>query len=279
MKKFYKIMGSIAIVFLIIGIILTGTGLVLGGQNHEFKSNKWFSMVINPSVEKLEYTVLEEFDTLELDIDLGDIEIKNGKEFAIEYALYETVHYSVKNRKLTVDTKDNALINLNFGFGKKTEDTYITVYVPRDIELEIKEINADMGNVTISDMSLKNVNIDADMGNINLKNVSLNKFYADADMGDIIFEGRATDKIEADADMGTIKIKGYLECDITANADMEDIDIYSYYNAENYQYEIDVDMGEKEINKNGGENPKNSSEFHITADADMGDVTLTFDDK
>ena len=45
-------------------------------------------IVINPKVEKQEYMSLDEFDTIDLDVSAGNIEIVQGKEFAIEYSLY-----------------------------------------------------------------------------------------------------------------------------------------------------------------------------------------------
>ena len=63
-------------------------------------------IVINPKVEKQEYMSLDEFDTIDLDVSAGNIEIVQGKEFAIEYSLY----WDVKCEVLYIP--DNAVIDL-----------------------------------------------------------------------------------------------------------------------------------------------------------------------
>lgn len=277
MKKFYKIMGTIAIIFLVCGIIFTGIGFVMGGQNHTLKSNKWMTFVINPSVEKQDYTVLDEFDSIDLKINSGDVVIKEGEEFAIEYALYDGAKYKVENETLSIEEADTGFIHL--GFGWKSENTYLTIYVPKDTKLNIKKLNVDMGDITIFDIDFENINISADMGDIDLKNIEVSNLDVDADMGDVNFEGVADGKINIEVDMGDVDLKGYLGCDIIVESDMGDVDIYTYYNSQYYKYDIDTDMGDKEINNNGGEHMETDSNFEIKANSDMGDVMLTFADK
>ena len=280
MKKFYKIIGKIAVVFLIFGIVFTGIGVVMGGQNSSFRNDKWIKFVINPTVEKLEYTVVDEFDSIDLSIAYGDIVIKEGKEFAIEYALYEGATYGVENKTLIVEEYDGKVINI--GLGMKSKDKYVTVYVPKDTKIDIKNIDADMGNVNItnnSNISFDNINIDADMGDVILEGINASTVNIEADMGAVEFEGNVSDRIDIDADMGDVDLEGYLGCDLSVVADMGDVDICTYYSEEHYKYEIDIDMGEKEINNDGGEKFEGDDFFDIEVNCDMGDVKLTFEDK
>lgn len=261
MKRTYKTIGKVALIFLIIGVVLTGIAIACGIQNRSFTNNRFFKFIINPKVEKLEYTVVDDFESIDINIDVADVVIKEGEEFAIEYALYEGTEYEVRNDTLYVDKyKGN---HFNIGFNFESEDKYLTIYIPKDKEINIKNIDADMGDIKIindADWKLKNINIDADMG-------------------DVEIEGKVEGKIDIEADMGDVDIKGYLQCDISVAADMGDVDICTYYNEEYYNYKIDVDMGEKNIEKNGGEMLEGDNTFDIEVECDMGDVTLTFEDK
>lgn len=261
MKKMFKTIGIIALVLLVIGVVLIGIAIVCGVHNRSFTNNRFFKFIVNPKVEKLEYTVIDDFDSIDLNVDMGEIVFKEGEEFAIEYALYEGAKYEVRNNTLYVEKYKGKKINIGFNIG--TEDTYLTIYIPKDKEINIKNIEADMGDIKIindSDWKLKNINIEADMG-------------------DIEIGGEIEGNINIEADMGNVDIEGYLLGDIFVDADMGDVDICTYYNEKYYNNKIDVDMGKKDINKNGGEILEGDYKFDIEVECDKGDVTLTFKNK
>ncbi|MBQ3544268.1 MAG: DUF4097 family beta strand repeat protein [Lachnospiraceae bacterium] len=261
MNKAFKTIGKIALILFILGVGLMGIAVVLGVQNRSFTNNRFFKFIINSKVEKLEYTVVDDFDSIDLEVDAADVVIKEGEEFAIEYTLYEGATFEVKNNTLYINKYEGEYINI--GINLETKDTYLTIYIPKDKDINIKKMDVDMGDIEIKNDSgwrLNNINIDADMG-------------------DIEIEGKVEGKIDIEADMGDVDIKGYLQCDISVGADMGDVDICTYYNEEYYNYEIDVDMGEKNIEKNGGEMLEGDYRFDIEVECDMGDVNLTFEDK
>lgn len=271
MKKFYKIMGIITGALLICGIIFAGVGIGMGGLNHTFKNSK-YNLVINPTLNEKEYTVLDEFDTVDLTVSLADVQIIKGDEFAIEYVLYGEAEYSVDNGIFVLNEENNNWINV--GLSLKTEKTYIKLYVPGDCILNIRNITADMGVVTISGIEFTDMNIGADMGEVNLDNITVQNLDVHAGMGKVYFNGTATGKICIAADMGDIELKGYLGCDIEVDSDMGAVDITTYYNKDSYRYDISTDMGSEEINDKGGE--KTNKNYTIDIDCDMGDAVVTF---
>lgn len=262
MKKICKIIGKVALVFFVIGIVLTGIAVVCGVHNRSFTNNRFFKFIINPKVEKLEYTVVDDFESIDINVDMADVVIKEGEEFAIEYALYEGTKYEVKNNTLYVEKYKGKHFNIGFNLGSE-KDTYLTIYIPKDKELNIKNMEVDMGDTKIINEGYWTIN------NINI----------DADMGDVKIEGEVEGNIDIEADMGDVDVKGYLLCDISVDASMGDVDICTYYNDEYYNYEVDVDMGEKNIEKNGGEMLEGDYKFDIEVECDMGDVTLAFENK
>lgn len=261
MKKTYKTIGKIALVLLIIGVVLTGIAIVCGVQNRSFTNNKFFKFIINSKVNKQEYTVVEDFDSINIEVDAADVVIKEGEEFAIEYALYEGADYEVKNNTLYVNKYEGEYVNI--GVNLDTKDTYLTIYIPKDKDISIKNIDVDMGDVKIINnggWNVDNINIDSDMGNVSIKGKTSGKIYVESDMGDV-------------------DIEGYLQCDVSVDANMGDVDICTYYNEKCYDYEVDVDMGESNIDKNGGEMIEGDYRFEIEVECDMGDVDLTFTDR
>lgn len=276
MKKIYKIIGKFAIVLLICGIIFSGIGLVLGGQNHSLKSEK-LKITINPQLKKQEYKVIEEFNCIDLDIDMANVTIKTGEEFAIEYSLYEYAKCIVKDKTLIIEEKNSNFFNVQFDF--KNRDTYLTIYIPENVKINIKNIDNSMGNIKISDIKLGELNINADMGKIDIKNVEIESLYVSNSMGDVNFNGIAEDKIIIKCEMGNVNLKGYLKCNIDIESEMGNIDVCTYYNSQNYKCDIDTDMGDKDINYDGGEKINIDRILEIYMKSEMGNIELTFKDK
>lgn len=275
MKKFFKIMGIITGALFVCGIFFVIIGVLSGGLNHTYKNNKWFNIVINPTVEEQEYYLLEDFEAMNLDISTANIQIKKGDEFAIEYALYGNVRCEVVDNTLIIEEKsDFAYIGLSF----KTEDTYINIYIPENVTVDIDNLCADMGNIDISDITFKNMNVEANMGNIYIKNVSGEAINLSADMGNIEIDGEIDGKIYADTDMGDITLGGNLACDVEIESDMGNVDIETIYDMKMYQYSIDVDLGTQKVYQNDGEILEKKN-FVWEINSDMGDVTLTFGGK
>ncbi len=275
MKKFFKVTGIITAALLTCGIFFVVLGVLSGGLNHTYKDNKWFNIVINPTVEKQEYTELDEFDSIKLDISMANVQIKKGDKFAVEYALYGNIKCEVKNNTLIVEENSDLVhIGLNF----KTEDSYINIYVPENAVIDIEELNSGMGNIDIADVSFGDVNIEADMGNIFMNNVYVSNLDMEAGMGNIEFDGEISERLRVDSDMGDVVLEGKLACNAEVDASMGNVDIDTIYDIKMYEYNIDVDMGKQKINQSNGEIIDNE-EFVWNINSDMGDVTINFGKK
>ncbi len=275
MKKFFKIMGIITGALFVCGSFFLIIGVLSGGLNHTYKNNKWFDIVINPTVEKLEYSRLDDFDSMRLDISTANINIKRGEEFAVEYALYGNIKCEVENDILVIEENNNfRYIELSF----KMEETYINIYIPENAVIDIEEINADMGNINISDCCFGEINIEADMGNVEIKNVSVSDFNISAGMGNIEFDGEITGSIQVESDMGNVLFDGNFACDANIDSDMGNVEIKNIYDMQMFDCAIDIDLGKQKINQNKGEIIENKK-FDWSIDCDTGDVELTFGKK
>ena len=202
-----------------------------------------------------EYMTLDEFDRIEVDASIADVEIVMGDEYAIEYVLGEDSSVNLNGSTLVIE--DESFINHISSNVSNLKNTYVKIYVPEDEEIDI-EISVDVGNVNIEGVVFNDVNIDTDTGNINIE--------ADSEDGSIYIG----------ADVGNVNIKGYLACDIEIEADLGKVNITSYYASTSYSYNIDTDLGKESISDEGGEELE--EEYDIDVIADMGNVKIVFCD-
>lgn len=151
--------------FLIIGAIIAFIGFALAGCS--------FSKM--EKMKKESYDISEHFSFIDIDsYDLSaDIIIKSHKEATTKLELYyperDNISYFVSDGKLTVtNEKTSSWISNIFNFGNAST---ITLYLP---EREYERLNAksSSGDVTISDLTLKNLSLHLSGGDVNLDKVT-----------------------------------------------------------------------------------------------------------
>ncbi len=280
MSKFYKIFGIIAGALLVAGGILVAIGFGTGAAR-QTKLFNWIDINYGDTdtLNTQELMELDEFSSIYADVSMGDVTVIASDKYAVEYALYsKNVSCKVVNGVLKFSETGSKIngINLDLGFlNRHHKDSYVKIYVPKET-LDNVTIDNDMGDITINGIKTKSFDVTANMGDIKLTDMESEKTDISADMGDITYEGKVTDYIKATDSMGNITITGDLLCDITASCDMGDAEVATCYEPGGYQYDIDTDMGDKNINLNGGK--KAEGQYKISVTSDMGDVTLTFQD-
>ena len=78
MRKFYTIMGITAGVTLLIGAVLVAIGIGMGGLKKTYEKTVDFlnlDVIINPQMEELEYTVIDEFSIADISCNVVDFNI------------------------------------------------------------------------------------------------------------------------------------------------------------------------------------------------------------
>lgn len=278
MKKFYKIAGIVAGSLLIIGIIMCGIGYatndhstirLFGFANFRFMGQQ--------EAYECEYTVLEDFDSIDLTASMSDVNIVRGEEFAIEYRTYsDDTSAKVVNGTLIFKESSKKSFSFNFDFSFiHTYDSYVTIYVPED--LDVLTVDSAMGSVIVSDITADTMSLDLDMGDATITNCTSDEFTGICDMGSLEYDGTINSSANISISMGDASLTGYLACDITADCDMGSINFTSFYNDKSYHIYTDVDMGDTSYNYFGGKAADKT--YTINASCSMGDIEFTFKDK
>lgn len=173
----------------------------------------------------------QKFTSVKTNLQVADLEIKNGKEFKVIYHGHKNIvpTVSVKNGQLTVTQKASG----NFAGTER-----VTIVVPE--KLDNINIQADEGDIDISKLSVTSGQIKSDEGDIKIRRLETkNKFNIDADEGDVditylaMENGFEIRSDEGDVNIDRVEASGYDlvadEGDITVNGNDHSGDDSSYY--------------------------------------------------
>ncbi len=277
MKKFYTIMGITAGVTLLIGAVLVAIGIGMGGLKKTYEKTVDFlnlDLVINPQMNELEYTAIDEFTVVDIETKVGDINILIGDEFAIEYSVYGELDYNISDGELCITESDNNRINIGLSF--INNDSYINIYIPADVTLDEMKITSDVGDVECEGLAVSNADISSDVGGVVLSDMTVDNLVVELATGDFTFTGDINQTASITSDVGGVELTGNLLADIDVKSDVGDVKVTTYYNSKVYDYDISSDVGETTVDEDGGKECDDS--YNITIQCDVGDAKLTFTD-
>ena len=250
-------------IYLIFLSLITIGCIIFGTVYHTGKAvghiSKWWNdQVTDDGTATTEegQDVLDAFTTLHVEADIASVKVQQGDEFKIEWSVRQSgvPSYDVKDGVLTVRQK-HPHKNLTGNHSCK-----ITIFLPEGTELDRVEIDADVGNVDLVDVSAQKTIITADVGAIGLDNCQL---------GDTSLE----------ADVGDIRLRGCNFCDLTADADVGSVSIDANQDLSDYSYDLDTDVGDIHIND---EHMRKQFEMHgkgkykIDVSCDVGSLDISF---
>lgn len=264
--------GSFKVVYLItIGVIATacvilGMVIHMKGVVKDIKFGpKWHISLEGSDSDNGSYsheadsTVTGEFSAIDVDIDLGKVDIKSGNEFKVEfdYDGIKAPEVFVENKVLHIEQKGNADISL-ISIPKKGQ---ITVTVPSGTKLESIEVDAALGEITITNVDASNIDIDADLGNVDIRTGSGEQLVVDAAMGDIKINADHYNTYRINDDMGDITVNGSGEF-IEVDDSMGEIGIFGAFS----QIRAEASMGDVEVENS------NANDSDVDISTSMGDV-------
>ncbi len=241
-------------IYLIILSIATSICIFIGLFSHLYK---WFSLDTKKSVSIDNDSVVEQFDSIDLNLNVGDVSIEYGSDFHVNVEDYpEKIMptWSVEDNTLII--KQNAKnISINWNDFKNV-DCELAITVPAGTELKTIACDMDMGNLEINNVKAVSVALSADMGNIELEGANITTLAVKANMGSISADDSVITTAGFEADMGSIELEGQFSS-IAAECNMGSIEI-ECANINDVKLDLHCDMGAIELNgKTVGSNYSN----------------------
>lgn len=213
-------------------------------------------------------------DSIKIESDAADIEIKNWENDTIKVLVYgekETTKVSENNQQLNIHLKGKKCV----GFCFLKTISRVEIYVPKYYENRISIINS-FGDVKIEKLLKTNIDIHTSFGDVFVSGA--NKIEVENNLGDI--EIGYAEELEVKASAGDIKIDEAKN--ITAINNLGDIEIKKALDYIN----LSVDCGNVEIdelfltqnssieNNLGDIEINHTNEIYIDAKTDLGSVDV-----
>lgn len=196
---------------------------------------------------------LEAFEDIKIKADAIDLEICEGDDYSISFKVSKKIkyEYSVEDGVLEVKQKNKVKW---WGSNTKCE---CVITVPSDAELEDLSIDSGIADVDIYDVDFKQAEAEVDVGDIKITNCNMTNLDLTADLGDIEITRCDMVNLNLQADMG----------DITVETDMD---------LDNYKMDLDVDLGEININgdKYSNKYTQKGDEGSLVMSCDMGNIEI-----
>lgn len=237
----------LAITVVTVICVVWGTAMHTGGHYYE---------IFHFGVEAEEYTnsyELEAFDTISADVDVMELEIKEGTEFGLQYDCTEDLipEYSVVDGKLTIKQRQKK----NFLFG--THRCSVAVIIPSGTSLKSIDIKSDVGDVTLNRITVDICNGETSVGDFTVENGDIREMVWSSDTGDI-----------------KVLDSTFTNLDLTSN--VGDVKIESRQKLTDYNFDLETDVGEVKLNgeKYGRKCKVHGESGSITVRADVGDVKV-----
>ena len=200
MKNELKKTTKISLIVLLVGILLLVVGLCSGGKLNyaiDIKNKKMYMPKDGEDSFVSKTVEVDAFNELEMDIDVADVEIKQGEGYSVSYNLEEwnVPAVEVKDQKLTIANTDKqtARIGLQFDifgfhigpFSWDNEQNKITITVPKDTELDDLKLKVSTGNICIDQIQITDYIIEAESGEMVLSNTELGTGSILAEYGNV----------------------------------------------------------------------------------------------
>ena len=283
MNKAVKIILTVSLGILVVGIFAVILGIRLGGSTNwgiNFKTMEYtdHSSVVENTVE------LKEFDSLTVDVSSMDIILKTGDSYKIEYKAEEGREPVIEesNGKLKITQSPGSF--QFFGININDYNEYYTITVPEDagqIEINAKSSSGDImtDHVNISgklhassgDILISNSEVSCD-------SVKADKVEIDVSSGDIELLRVFADDLKCETSSGDITINETEAGDFDAHASSGEITVSLIGDEDDYSYELKATSGDIKFNGQKIEDKyekDNGTDNKIKIKTSSGDIDIT----
>lgn len=220
---------------------------------------------------------LEAFDTLEVDVDLGDVRVTAGEDYGVSLSWSGeryTLDFTCEDGTLRVKSHSSGSLGPGEQFSGSVE-----VFVPEGTVLRRVSLDTDLGELTVEDLRCRELIVDDDLGSVTLRRTEAERADLSLSLGDL--EGEeltVTKELTADNDLGSMSLSGDLRGEIALSCSMGGLSFSTDAPRESFGYELKVSMGTLKLD--GAEQKERAERTGgpnwLEAKTDMGDLEVSF---
>ena len=155
----------------------------------------------------------------------------------------------------------------------------IVLTVPESMDWKKIEIDVEAAYVALQDFSAEEMEFSADAGSIEASGLQMKKLILSVEAGAITLTDSEAAELEADAEAGAIRFSGSITDRVDADAELGNIVLKLSQSKDDFDYEIDSDLGNVEFDGISVENSVicNKASGKMNLDSSMGNIEIYFE--
>ena len=155
----------------------------------------------------------------------------------------------------------------------------IVLTVPESMDWKKIEIDVEAAYVALQNFSAEEMEFSADAGSIEASGLQMKKLILSVEAGAITLTDSEAAELEADAEAGAIRFSGSITDRVDADAELGNIVLKLSQSKDDFDYEIDSDLGNVEFDGISVENSVicNKASGKMNLDSSMGNIELYFE--
>ncbi len=202
MKRTY----TVALTIITIICIILGTAVHVGGFAGKFPVPffPFGGAMFDPGMEIRTDESFDNVSSLLIEADLMNITVRSGEGSSaqITYEGGEKLKPAAVMKGGTLEITQKQKIKP----GLKDVKARLTVTLPKGSSLIDFDLDLDVGNIDLKDITAEDMDLNVDVGNVEGTNISSESIAVDTDTGNILFNNAAFTGINAASDVGNIEI-------------------------------------------------------------------------
>ena len=243
------------------GVYFSQDGLHVGGVNmFEDTANLKFD-----EGKEMEF-VAGDIKNLDIELAAGTFEIVEGDDDKIIIRSAKKIKASQSGDTLKIDTGKTVKIHF---FGISDEGNHVEITLPKDKEFHTIDLSIGAGTMNVDTLVGEDLELEIGAGEIIVDELACEKARISVGAGKAVVDNGAAEKLDLDVGMGEIWYAGSLAGDLDADCGMGNMDVRLDSKEEDYNYKIDVGMGNITVGNASYGGMAQSKEIDNDADADM----------
>ena len=208
----------------------------------------------------------DSFENLDLELTAGTFEIVEGDTDKIIVRSAKEITMISSGKTFYLDTDKGVKVHF---FGINDEGNHVEITLPKDKEFRKMDIEIGAGQLSADSLTAEDIEMKIGAGSIIVDTLTCKEGKISVGAGEaIIKEGTAGD-LDLDVGLGDLQYTGSLSDDLDADCGMGNMDIRLDSEEEDYNYKIDVGMGDVTVGGNSYGGMAQSKEIDHDADAKM----------
>lgn len=207
-------------------------------------------------------------DIKNLDIELaaGTFEIVEGDEDKIVIRSAKKIKVSQSGNTLKIDTGKTVKVHF---FGISDEGNHVEITLPKGKEFHKIDLEIGAGTMNVDTLVSEDLELEIGAGEIIVDELACEKAKISVGAGKAVVDSGAAEELDLDVGMGEIWYAGSLAGDLDADCGMGNMDVRLDSKEEDYNYKIDVGMGNITVGNASYGGMAQSKDIDNDADADM----------